>query len=99
MPSTTSAVTRRSRWCATYVLHPARRPHSDGCAGSLDPPYDEHVGRRDERVEPDVVVLAPCPGVAGQLVVNFVGLPRLEAEGGHVDMQGRLAHCMWVEVD
>src|SRR4051794_12250252 len=83
MPSTTSAVTRRSRWCAS------RR----------SPSYDEHVRGRDEGVEPDVVVLGPCPRLAGQLVVDLIGLPRLEAEGGHVDVDGRLAHRMRVEVD
>src|SRR4051794_16474478 len=83
MPSTTSAVTRRSRWCAS------RR----------SPPYDEHVRGRDEGVEPDVVVLCPCPRLAGQLVVDLVGLPRLEAERGHVDVQCRLAHGVRVEVD
>src|SRR3954447_14675906 len=82
MPSTTSAVTRRSWRCSL-------RP----------PPYDEYVCRSDERVEPHVVVLAPCPGRARQLIVHFVGLPGLEAEGGHVDVQGRLPHGVRVQVD
>src|SRR3954470_13936522 len=82
MPSTTSAVTRRSWRCSL-------RP----------PPYDEYVCGRDERVEPHVVVLAPCPGRARRLVVPLVGLPGREAEGCHVDVHGRLPHGVRVQVD
>src|SRR3954451_3402300 len=68
--------------------------------GSLGPPpYDEHVRRRDERVESDVAVLGPCPRRTRELVVHFVGLPGLEAEGGHVDVHRRLPYRVRVQVD
>src|SRR4051794_15422807 len=86
MPSTTSTVTRRPRWRPGRW---SRRP----------PPYDEHVRRRDERVEAHVVVLSPRPRLAGQLVVDFVGLPRLEPDRGHVDLHRRLADGVRVQVD
>src|SRR4051794_33726882 len=82
MPSTTSAVTRRSWW-----------------RSQSPPPNDEHVRGRDERVEPHVVVVRPGPRRAGELVMDLVGLPRLEAQRGHVDMDGRLADSVRVEVD
>src|SRR3954468_19426948 len=68
--------------------------------GSLGPPsYDEHVRRCDERGEPDVVVPPPRPGRAREAVMDLVGLPWLETERRHVDVQGRLPHGVRVEVD
>src|SRR4051794_36632247 len=63
------------------------------------PTYGEHVSRLHERVEPHVAVLAPRPRLAGQLVVDLEGLPRLEAERGHVEVHRGLAHRVRVEVD
>ena len=59
----------------------------------------EHVGRVDERVQPDVVVLAPAVGRPAEQVVHLEGVRPVHAQRGHVQVHGRLPGGVRVQVD
>ena len=79
---------RASGWCISSVI-----------SGVNGPPHRQDVRGLVGRVEPHVVVLAPAPVLAGDLVVDDEGLVPVEAERRHVEVDDRLAGAVRVDVD